>query len=305
MMNENKLDIHQFKGNFNQALNLYNKFNERVFSKTEIDVVYSDFTNWERNGLIDIAHNVKKGGHKKLSYVDYVWVSIVKQLRGFGFSYDEVRSVRSFLFTNVFKDKEAVKEFLSHKEYISKKSGMKLDDLDQLDADQTDFDVSMLEFLMINAMLFAQKMVLQCFKDQPEIVIALAENLIQDYEQVNASELFSRYINKSHVCISLTDIMKYFLEEGEKSFEMGFANILSHKEHNILKAIRYNYHDLKSVNIRFKNNKAEMIEIKMIKKVQLESRILELIKSGEYATIEIQTVDGKLSHYEKTEKIKL
>ena len=81
-MSENKLDILQFKGKFDQALVLYNKFNERVFSKTEIDVVYSDFTNWERNELIDISHKVKKGGHKKLSYVDYVWVSIVKELRG-------------------------------------------------------------------------------------------------------------------------------------------------------------------------------------------------------------------------------
>ena len=55
--------------------------------------------------------------------------------------------------------------------------------------------------------------------------------------------------------------------------------------------------DLKSINIKFKDNKPEMLEIKMMKKVKVESRILELIKSGEYATIEIKTVDGKLSHY--------
>tara|TARA_B110000003_G_scaffold3223_1_gene3483 strand:+ start:682 stop:1596 length:915 start_codon:yes stop_codon:yes gene_type:complete len=304
-MSNNKLDILKFKGDFDKAIYLQNKFNDRVFSKTEIDVVYSDFTNWERNGLIDISHKVKKGGHKKLSYVDYVWVSIVKQLRGFGFSYDEIKSVKSSLFTNVFKDKKAVKEFLSHKEYISKKSGINFDDLDQLDADQTDFDVSMLEFLMMNIMLFAQKTVLQCFKDQPEVVIPLSENIIMDYEHVNATDLFSRYINKSHVCISVTDIMRYFLEEGEDSFETGFPHILSQQEHDVLKAIRHNYQDLKSVNIRFKDNKPQLLEIKMMKKVQVESRILELIKSGEYATIEIKTVDGKLSHYEKTEKIKL
>ena len=304
-MSENKLDILQFKGNFDKALYLQNKFNERVFSKTEIDIVYSDFTNWERKGLIDISHKVKKGGHKKLSYVDYVWVSIVKQLRGFGFSYDEIKLVKSSLFTNVFKDKEAVKEFLSHKEYISKKSGINFDDLDQLDADQTDFDVSMLEFIMMNIMLFAQKTVLQCFKDQPEVVIPLSENIIMDYEHVNATDLFARYINKSHVCISLTDIMKYFIKEGEESFETGFPHVLSQEEHDVLKAIRHNYQDLKSVNIKFKDNKPQLLEIKMMKKVKVESRILELIKSGEYATIEIKTVDGKLSHYEKTEKIKL
>ena len=307
-MSENKLDIQQFKGNFDKALVLYNKFNERVFSKTEIDVVYSDLSNWERNGLIDISHKVKKGGHKKLSYVDYVWVSIVKELRGFGFSYDEVKAVKIFLFTDLVHDKEALEELKNHKEYISRKSGLKIDDLDQLDGidlDQVDWSVNFLEFLMMNIMLFAQKTVLQCFKDQPEVVIPLSENIIMDYEHVNATDLFARYINKSHVCISLTDIMKYFIKEGEESFETGFPHILSQQEHDVLKAIRHNYHDLKSVNIKFKDNKPQLLEIKMMKKVKVESRILELIKSGEYATIEIKTVDGKLNHYEKTEKIKL
>ena len=99
--------------------------------------------------------------------------------------------------------------------------------------------------------------------------------------------------------------MSYFIKGGEKSFETGFPHVLSQQEHDVLKAIRHNYQDLKSVNIKFKDNKPQLLEIKMMKKVQVESRILELIKSGEYATIEIKTVDGKLSHYEKTEKIKL
>ena len=174
--------------------------------------------------------------------------------------------------------------------------------MDQLDADQTDFDVSILEFIMMNIMLFAQKTVLQCFKDEPEVVIPLSENIIMDYEHVNATDLFARYINKSHVCISVTDIMSYFIEEGEDSFETGFPHILSQQEHDVLKAIRHNYQDLKSVNIKFKDNKPEMLEIKMMKKVKVESRILELIKSGEYATIEIKTVDGKLLQLKKQKK---
>ena len=283
---------------------MHNKLNERIFSKTEIAVVYSDFTNWERNGLIDIAHHLKKGGHKKLSYVDYVWVSIVKELRGFGFSYDEIKAVKNTLFSNMFEEK-FVKDLLNQKEYIDKKSGVKLDDLDQIDANEIDFDASMLDLLMINVMSYAQKTVLQCFKDEPEIVIPLSKNLIEDYEHVNVTDLFARYINKSHACISLTDIMSFFMKEGEESFETGFTHVLSQQEYDILKAIRHNYQGLKSINIKFKDNKPQLLEIKMMKKVQVESRILELIKSGEYATIEIKTVDGKLSHYEKTEKIKL
>ncbi|MBH70406.1 MAG: hypothetical protein CMP69_04120 [Flavobacteriales bacterium] len=304
-MSNNKLDILNFKGDFDRAIYLQHKLNERVFSKTEIDVVYSDFTNWERNGLLDVINNHQKGSHKKLSYVDYVWVSIVKQLRGFGFSYDEIKSVKKTLFSNMFEDKELVKEFLSKKEYISKKSGMKINDLNKLDVNEINFQFIMIEFLMINIMGFAERTVIQCFKDNPEVVIPLSKNLIQDYQEVNVTDLFNRFIHKSHVCISLTDIMQNFIDQGEVAFESGYPSVLSKHEHNILKAIRHNYQDLKSINIRFKESKAQMLEIKMMKKVQVESRILELIKNGEYSTIEIKTVDGNISHYEKTEKIKL
>ena len=91
---------------------------------------------------------------------------------------------------------------------------------------------------------------------------------------INGSELFGI-------------IILFFLEEGEDSFETGFPHILSQQEHDVLKAIRHNYQDLKSVNIRFKDNKPQLLEIKMMKKVQVESRILELIKSGEYATLNL------------------
>ena len=244
-MSEYKLDILQFKGNFDKALYLLNKFNERVFSKTEIDVVYSDFTNWERNELIDISHKVKKGGHKKLSYVDYVWVSIVKQLRGFGFSYDEIKAVKAFLFTNVFHDKEALNELKNHKEYIFRKSEGQLDNLDQLDAvdlDQVVWSVSFLEFLMMNMQCFLlNKQCYSVLRISQKLLFHSQINLIMDYEQVNATDVFARYINKSHVCVSVTDIMSYFIEGGEESFQTGFPHVLSHQEHDVLKAIRHNY----------------------------------------------------------------
>ena len=97
----NKLNIKDFKDNFNPKDNKLEVIRERVFSKTQVDVVYSDFTNSERYGLIDIKHNVGKGGHKKLSYVDYVWLSIIKELRSFGFTYDQIKKCQKELFRNL------------------------------------------------------------------------------------------------------------------------------------------------------------------------------------------------------------
>jgi hypothetical protein len=49
----------------------------------------------------------------------------------------------------------------------------------------------------------------------------------------------------------------------------------------------------------------EMIEVTTLKKVKLESRLLEHIKKGDYQTISLDTVDGKIINFENTQKIKL
>ena len=100
--------------------------------------------------------------------------------------------------------------------------------------------------------------------------------------------------------------MSKFLSEGDSSFDNGVRNFISKQEHEILKAIRHNFHELKSITVRF-DGKAEpfLMEIKSMKKVKVESRLLELINKGEYADIEIKTVDGRISHYEKVKKVKL
>ena len=61
------------------------------------------------------------------------------------------------------------------------------------------------------------------------------------------TDVFANYITKSHVCISLTYIMSYFIKGGEKSFETGFPHVLSQQEHDVLKAIRHNYQDLRDI----------------------------------------------------------
>ena len=120
---------------------------------------------------------------------------------------------------------------------------------------------------------------------------------------MGASELISQLAQSSHVNISLSNIISKFLVDGEESFSL--MSVISLVKKNI-KAIRHNFHELKSITVRF-DGKAEpcLMEIKSMKKVKVESRLLELINKGEYADIEIKTVDGRISHYEKVKKVKL
>ena len=303
-----KLNIKDFKGNFNPKDNKLEVIRERVFSKTQVDVVYSDFTNWERYGLIDIKHNVGKGGHKKLSYVDYVWLSIIKELRSFGFTYKQIRRCQKELFRNLL-NRDDLSLIIENKDYINAKSKGKLEGLEDFNKDSIDKvsgELFFIEAMILNVLQFGESTILQFFKSGPVKVIPMSVNIMEDFNETDLRKILPEFFKLSHVNISLSNIISKFLKDGEDSFESNVSNLISEKEHEILKAIRHNFHELKSITVRF-DGKAEpfLMEIKSMKKVKVESRLLELINKGEYADIEIKTVDGRISHYEKVKKVKL
>ena len=303
-----KLNIKDFKGNFNPKDNKLEVIRERVFSKTQVDVVYSDFTNWERYGLIDIKHNVGKGGHKKLSYVDYVWLSIIKELRLFGFTYDQIKECQIPLFRNLL-NQDDLSLIIENKDYVNAKSKGKLEGLKDFNKDTIDKvsgELFFIEAMILNVLQFGESTILQFFKSGPVKVIPMSVNIMEDFNETDLRKILPEFFKLSHVNISLSNIISKFLKDGEESFESNVSNLISEKEHEILKAIRHNFHELKSITVRF-DGKSEpfLMEIKSMKKVKVESRLLELINKGEYADIEIKTVDGRISHYEKIKKVKL
>ena len=81
--------------------------------------------------------------------------------------------------------------------------------------------------------------------------------------------------------------------------------MLSDEEDKVLRIIRRNYEDLKSITIRFNNSTPTHLEIKSTKKVAAQSRIMDHIKKKDYSTIVIQTVDGNVVNFENTRKYKL
>ena len=48
-----------------------------------------------------------------------------------------------------------------------------------------------------------------------------------------------------------------------------------------------------------------MVEIESVKKVELESRLMEHIQKREYSEIVVKTSNGKVTYFKKTNKIKL
>jgi hypothetical protein len=142
-------------------------------------------------------------------------------------------------------------------------------------------------------------------QENPRDLHLLSSTLLKDLAHFEIEDDVSDILSKTHVSISLSDIIAKFLVEGEGAFQQRRTTILSEEEHNLLKVIRNKPESLKSIKIKYQNQKADLIEVSCLKKVELESRLMDHIQKGAYLNIEIVTDQSGIIRFENTKKIKL
>lgn len=284
------------------------KLHQRVFLKTAIDVVYSDVSNWERSGLLLIGGNSNKGEWKKLSYFEYVWVKMIEELRQYGFNYDEINQIKDSLHRAITVkelQKAMSDDLINLKEKLTGSDiESTINYLKELNPNQT-IGLTNFEAMICNVIIKAEHFSLFFSKEHPEIFLPFSIESIRGFDIIKGENIIKDFFNKSFFSISLSRIISKFLKDGEGVFEDRATTIITKEEHKLINYVRKNYSNLKSVSIKYKDNKMSFIEIKTTKKVKLESRLLEHIKKGDYQNITINSVDGAIVNYENTQKIKL
>ena len=280
------------------------ELSERKFLKTQIDVVYTDFVNWERNNLLFIDSDVEKGKWKKLNYFEYAWVKLVEQLRFYGFTYKAILTLKEEMFQNM-NDKGLVDFMKKDPAYFIEKTGGQLteEDIEQLTLE--DIYLPLFFCLLLEVIVNGDKMSLLVAQENPSDLHLLSSTLLKDLAHFEIEDGLSDILSKTHVSISLSDIIAKFLVEGEGAFKQRRTTILSEEEHNLLKVIRNKPESLKSIKIKYQNQKADLIEVSCLKKVELESRLMDHIQKGAYLNIEIVTDQSGIIRFENTKKIKL
>ena len=97
----NSFVLDPYFGDTSDPDSLINYIYTPLFLKTKIDVLYFDVLNWERYDLLDIDLGLAtvKSDYKKtaISFVQYVWIKMVEGLNSYGFTYDDIRAIRTKL----------------------------------------------------------------------------------------------------------------------------------------------------------------------------------------------------------------
>lgn len=293
---EDKFVLDPYFGETSDPDSLINYIYTPLFLKTKIDVLYFDVLNWEKYDLLDIdlGLDTVKSDYKKtaISFVQYVWIKMVEALIKYGFSYDDIKVIRARLsqklhfelnYNQKIADNKALQTSNNHKEgYITE-----------------------LEKLVLSTIAHKNNYTFFFYKDEPAKYFLFADDLLEMFHASDENYYFLEKFKKDHFSFSFFKIFEPFLHDDSNQFETRSISMLSNEEDKVLRMIRRNYEDLKSITIRFNNSTPTHLEIKSTKKVAAQSRIMDHIKKKDYSTIVIQTVDGNVVNFENTRKYKL
>jgi hypothetical protein len=300
------MDINQFSGKPEKSSKLSEFLNKRTFKKTQLDIVYTDIVNWQRNDLLFISPLEKGEKWNKLTCIEYIWIKIVEQLRYYGFTMEEIKVYKKDLM-----------EFMSTKSMLD---GIhtKLDELKKIHPEAAAFfgeksngplimqmmniQMTHLEGLILNMITSESATSLLFFKGTTEYSI-ISEPVTDEISKKDWLTDFNKYNQRHHLSISLDIITKGILV-----YDGNFTEIMlpiSDQEYQILKVIRNYQSTITKLTVRFKNKEVNLIEINSEKTLPLESRLMDYIKKGDYQTIEIKTEDGRIVSCVNTKKIKL
>ena len=286
---------------------LFDKIQEKVFLKTEIDIVYSDIKNWERFDLLSEYDKSDKGNWNKISYSEYVWLKIVEQLKDFGSSNEDILLLKKYLVSK-FKVKDYILLFDQLKKTIGEKDfevySQLYNDLNKVDSNQN-LNFNILDILIVNIIYTGEQLSLFIRKDDSHYFLPFSETMLKEYSNSSVSSLVDDFLNFPFYNIPISSYVSNFLSNKNDVKHNSFTMILTEQESKLLKIIRKNFQKIKQLKVKYKTGNIELIEVTTIKKVALESKIINHIKKADYKKITIDIANGNIVNFEDTEKIKI
>ncbi len=312
---------------------------DEKFSLRDSTVSSRVYNLWKNEGLLDVFPN-KDRKWVTMSFVELIWLNMVRDMRVFGLSFEEIRKIKKKFLVDIDQDKreginepklsKAVVDLIKIRNKCSTQEAEQIIDEMKAESGFSSLDefvnsffgrgMTYLEAFLIMKGVLNKDSVLVIYLDHKKQSVEKRKNgkkIISDEENVpeldchiyseiheekSDSKLVRDYIfRKPNLQIPIshyvTSLIRFNLE---KSKEIGW---LSESEYEIINQIRQG--KAKSISIRFKNKKPEILEVTNIGQAQIEADLLNALRNYKYANVSIKKVDGKIANYEVTQKYKL
>jgi DNA-binding transcriptional MerR regulator len=278
-----------------KLVELYEIITDERLSVRDTGINYRVINHWDEKGLIRFARNSKEG-NRRFSFVDFIWIKVVNELREFGVSLPDIQKISKDVyeplpigafFENIEKNLSILNGYEGNEELIQFiKSGA------YKDANKLPFEFNFLQILIAEAIATRKPISILLFKNCDWFAF------FKERAHLYPEELIYKMEYASHLSVSITDIVFRFITEDELEPYFKEIHIFSSGERQLLAYIKDGHY--KKVIVKLKAKDAEPLEIK--KGDSAKEQLLKIIRLQHYKEFividnknnEIRIVKGKL-----------
>lgn len=270
---------------------------EPLFALKDTGIAYRNINHWDSQGLLRTQRQ-EEGKWRRFSFVDYVWLRIVNNLRNLGIPIFLITRLKEEVFTDLsigavvdfYKANPEIIEKLPEEQrtelmlYLNGKGSK---------SEEEAVGITLFELLICETIINKVPVSLLLFEDG---------SFMPWYE--GATEIYTREdLDKkmfdTHVTVSLSKLIKEFLVDEKSVFVLPKLPIFETNEVKLLEMISSG--EYQTITINYKNKKIKSVEL--VKAQDVKKKIVDIITENAYQDILIRTHKGMITTIKNTIKM--
>lgn len=265
--------LSQFTDLSTKFFDIYPKISEPKAPLSITGISPRIYSHWRKEALL----NTDNEDHKwiKLNLFDFIWVSVIKSLRGFGFPLKEIKKIKECLFADIYDSLEGTDEEIIA--FIKSAPNIKIDDKKAdrwLKLFLKNRHLIPIEDRVTHSFFGSFIMRVLLLNDDVSIMIQKTDkgfetNIYSSLSMKDYGEQISEWLNQPHIHIPLKPLVYDFLDKPQNETNLFYWGFINDDEKKVLDAIRSK--EFKELTIRLNGPKKE----EMILEAMIDGDILE------------------------------
>ncbi len=273
---------------------------KEIFSPKDVGVTYTNINYWDRKGILN-SQRENESQWRNFSFLDYVWIRVIAEMRDIGIPIEIIKEVKEELFSpfdlkpHLTKIKENIPE-------ISKKINGSEEEKDEL------FNVILYEETIMKKVEsiitnFFVAILLSIVEKNPISLVLFKSGRIavwhEGLEEQYELEIRQLKLSESYISISISSIIKDFLVDKNYVYLLQNLKLLEPNEIRLMELIHSGNYDTISINFLDK----KMKRLKLTKSQNPKKKMVDILQEGSYQDIEMKSHEGMITKITNTVKI--
>lgn len=274
--------------------NLMETISQQCLPAKTIGVSYRTICHWDEKGIIRFSRE-NAGANRKYSFVDYIWIKVVEELRSFGVELPIIQKIANEIY-----------EPLPVKEIFDVMAENKLEGSSLQNIENDDDKEKFLEFLksgeyknadlsaIENQFNYLHILVSEVISTKKPVSIIVFKDgdwfpYIKENEHLYSEDLLYKKEYESQVSVSLTNLVFNFILEKNINDFVSELDLFSKQEMNLVNIVVKE--EYKKITVLYKSKKNQPLDI--LKSDTALAALIKVFRKKDYREFIVTDLDGK------------